>query len=70
MAGYIRNCLFIPREGEKFPLIEVREGALESIHLDGYAVVPKEWFEALRDLGERLATQQAAAVIADAMVRS
>lgn len=70
MAGYIRNCLFIQREGESLPLIEFRDGSLESVHMDGYAIVPKEWFETLRDLGERAADQQAAAVIADAMVRS
>jgi hypothetical protein len=43
--SYVRNCILVPREGDK-PFLHVDQRTVLA-RLDGYAVVPMEQYKAL-----------------------
>jgi hypothetical protein len=48
--SYIKDCLFIPREDQQGVMFDCRSDGLVEVHLDSYAIVPREEYERLASI--------------------
>lgn len=66
MSSTIANCWIEMHDRQKEPMFRFRGDGTVTVHLDGYAIIPREMFEALVEIAERNAQEIAGHVIASA----